>query len=108
GDDQLVLRVQRDVVPAVPLAVVGRVIAVAGGLLLGDERPLLTELALGREGGKPPRVRRGRRGRARPRSGCSARPCWGRPGGAVRSAARRSPRRRAPTPTRPSPGEPGV
>ncbi len=38
------LGVVGDVVPPVSLVIVGRVIGVAVGLLLGDERPLLMEL----------------------------------------------------------------
>ena len=51
SDCYILLRVQGDMAPVVPLVVVGRVGAVAVGLLLGDEGPLLIELDLGRPGG---------------------------------------------------------
>jgi hypothetical protein len=66
--DQPVLGVVGDVVPPVSLVVIGRVGGVAMRRLLGDERPFLVELDLAGLGGKRPRVRRGRLGRA-------ARPC---------------------------------
>ncbi len=47
GEDQAVLGVVGDMIQVVPLEVIGRVGAVAGRLLLGDERPLLLELDLG-------------------------------------------------------------
>ena len=46
------LGVEGDVVPLVPLVVIGRVGGVAVLLLLGDERPLLIELDLAGPGGK--------------------------------------------------------
>ena len=107
ADDQATLGVEGDVVPVVPLVGVGGIGAVAVGLLLGDEGPLLIELDLGRQGGRPPRVRRGRPWHARRRSGCNGRRCWGSPGRAGRSGGRRIPRRRAPGPTRPSPAGAG-
>ena len=101
-DDQPVFGVQRHVIPRVALVVVDRVGAVAVGLLLGDEGPLLIELDLGRPGGRSPRVRRGGPWRARRRSGYSGRRCWGSRGRVGRSAGRRTPRRRVPGPPRPS------
>ena len=45
-EQQAVLGVDRRVIPVVALVVVGRVVGVAGLLLLGDEVPLLVELDL--------------------------------------------------------------
>ena len=103
AQDQPALGVDRDVVPGVPLPVVGGVGWVAVRFLLGDEGPLLIELDLTGVRGKKPRTRRGGHGRAPRRSGSGGRPCRGSPCGAGRSVGRRTPRRRAPGPLQPSP-----
>jgi hypothetical protein len=64
GQDQAMLGIVGDEVPPVSLVVIGRVVGVAVLLLLGDERPLLIELNFAGLGGKRPRARRGRLGRA--------------------------------------------
>src|SRR6516225_6193908 len=69
GQDQLVLGIIGEVVPPVPLVVVGRVGGVAVLLLLTDERPGLVELDLASPRGKKPRARLERRGHDRRRFG---------------------------------------
>ena len=69
GQQQAVLRIDRRVVPVVPLVIVAGIVRVAILLLLADEVPLLVELDLTGPRGKKPRVRRGVGGRGRQRSG---------------------------------------
>ena len=82
ADHQPTLDINRDMVPGVPLTVVGRVGLIAILLLLGDERPLLIKLRLASEGGKSRPTRRGGRGSDHQRSGSGGRrrrdrPCSG-------------------------------
>ena len=103
ADHQPALGIDRDVVPGVSLAVIGRLGLVAILLLLGHERPLLIELGLAREGGKSRPTRRGGRGNARQRPDSGGRRCRDRPCRADPSVGRRTLRRYAPGPIRSSP-----
>jgi hypothetical protein len=89
GQDQAMLGIVGDMVPPVPLVVIGRVGRVAILLLLVDEGPLLIELDLAGLRGKKPRVPRGPPWRAlRPCGPVSSR-CRGGPRRGVRSVGPR-------------------
>jgi hypothetical protein len=95
GDDRqhpLRLRVVGDVVPPVPLGVVGRVRGVARLRLLGHEGPRLVALDLRGPRGKTPRAPHERRGRAARRRGPTGRRCWARRRRGARSVGCRGPR----------------